>query len=195
MGHGSWGRPTDPGTRVVDGGRGAGLGFEPSVGRRKCQRNVGVVPACWVLLRIGGGVGRRGFGVGGRVPNRGGRGARASRVERRAFCPPSDGRLVDVGPRRGGARRLWRNRRRVVDGGPACGGRVFPQPCFRPGDVVGLDPGVGPSHLPNPLGSGPRHDFRRASWRRGGCAVPFTGPALVEIQGEGWVWRGTLVVK
>jgi hypothetical protein len=23
----------------------------------------------------------------------------------------------------------------------------------------------------------------------------FTGPALVEIQGEGWVWRGTLVVK
>ena len=24
---------------------------------------------------------------------------------------------------------------------------------------------------------------------------PFTGPALVEIQGEGWVWRGTLVVK
>jgi hypothetical protein len=23
----------------------------------------------------------------------------------------------------------------------------------------------------------------------------FTGPALTEIQGEGWVWRGTLVVK
>ena len=86
------------------------------------------------------------FGVGGRVPNRGGRGSRASRVERRAFCPPSDGRLVDVGPRRGGARRLWRNRRRVVDGGPACGGRVFPQPCFDQVTLSGWTQGWPKSH-------------------------------------------------
>ena len=42
-------------------------------------------------------------------------------------------------------------------------------------------------------------DLGTTSGVRPGKAVdvpsPFTGPALVEIQGEGWVWRGTLVVK